>query len=342
MQKMYPYLFLVSPLMALTLWMGYARGFFWFPIALFFVVTPILDALIGSKPIHLAPEAQKTLATHPVLRVIPLINAAAWFVTLGFAIYVAPQVLTHGPLALALWAVGLGIVGGALCITTAHELIHRNNQVLRNLGGIMMASTCYGVFKIEHVRGHHLNVATNADPVSSRKGESVYPFLPRAIIGTFTHAFKIESDWLAKRGHGFWSLRNECLWLSAASVVMGLAAWALSGWAGLALFLGSSLVAIVLLEIIDYIEHYGLSRAPGERVGPQHSWDHDAFVTNFFLINLERHADHHAHGGKAFGSLVNYDNVPKLPMSYGAMVMMALVPPLFMGVMDKRLPPVTR
>jgi alkane 1-monooxygenase len=337
MQILYRALFILSPMMVLALVVGFYLQMLWLPPVIFFGVLPLLDHLIGSRPIKWSAAAQKELAKSLWLRGVPVLNALAWCAGWVWSIAVAPQVWAQGAVAFATWVLAVGIVGGALGITTAHELVHRSSPSLRTLGGVVLSTVCYGVFKVEHVRGHHLRVATADDAVSARRGETLYAFLPRAVAGVVGHAFALEAQRLRKLGRSPWSIANECVQWALLSASMGALTWWVSGAPGALLFLGSAVVAIMLLEMVDYVEHYGITRDPGERVGVRHSWDHDSLLTNFFLINLQRHADHHAHGGKPFGALVNHDEAPKLPASYGAMLLLAHVPPLFMRVMHPRL-----
>jgi alkane 1-monooxygenase len=337
MHYFYRALFLLSPTMVVVLVAGFYLDALWLAPAVFFLALPALDALIGARPVKWSAATQTALAQSMLMRAIPVVNAGVWGCGLAWSVYVAPQVWAQGGVAFATWIIAVGVVGGALGITTAHELIHRNSPLMRGLGGVVLSSVCYGVFKVEHVRGHHLRVATLDDPVSARRGETLYAFIPRAISGVVSHAFALEAQRLRKLNRASYGMANECVQWFALSAALCALAWWMSGPAGALLFLGGALVAIVLLEMVDYIEHYGIARDPQERVAARHSWDHDSLLSNFFLINLQRHADHHAHGGKAFGALINHDDAPKLPASYGAMLLLALVPPLYMRVVHPRL-----
>ena len=231
-----------------------------------------------------------------------------------------PRVLALPAIHIVGFVVSLGMVGGILAINVGHELIHRNNKAERFLGGVLLASVCYGVFKVEHVRGHHLRVCTADDPATARLNETAYAFVPRAIVGTYTHGWRLERERIDRAG------------------LTGAAA----GTAGLVVFGIASLVAIVELELVDYIEHYGLVRhrdANGklEPVHYEHSWDYAGWLTNAFLINLQRHSDHHAHGGRAYGALNNHDEAPQLPVSYAGMLVVALIPPLYRAIIHPRL-----
>ena len=242
------------------------------------------------------------------------------------------------------FVLSLGMVGGILAINIGHELIHRNNKAERFLGGVLLASVCYGVFKVEHVRGHHLRVGTADDPATARLNETAYAFVPRAIFGTYAHGWRLERERLAGAGlNGVAAmLQNEVLHWSWLSVAMAMAAFAFTGIAGIIVFALAGLVAIIELELVDYIEHYGLVRtrdAEGKlaAVRYEHSWDYAGWLTNALLINLQRHSDHHAHGGRAFGALNNHAEAPQLPLSYAGMMVLALVPPLYRAVIHPRL-----
>jgi alkane 1-monooxygenase len=73
-------------------------------------------------------------------------------------------------------------------------------------------------------------------------------------------------------------------------------------------------------------------------VRANHSWNADFVVSNWVLFNLQLHSDHHAHMRKPFEALRSVDDAPQLPAGYPAMVLVALVPPLWFAVMDQRLP----
>lgn len=350
--QLYRYSFWLAPLVALSFWRGTTfaledpdKGWWmWWAVIVTYAIVPVLDLMLGKVVTRFSPEEQGRLIRDPMLRAIPWICAAVWLVTVSWAIALVPQVIR-----LPLWHVlgfvlSLGVVGGILAINVGHELIHRNNRVERFAGGVLLASVCYGVFKVEHVRGHHLRVCTHDDPATARLNESAYAFVPRAIVGTYRHGWRLESERLARiEQAGMMALlRNETLLWSLLSLAFAGAAFAVAGGAGVAVFLAAALVAIVELELVDYIEHYGLTRkidASGrlEGVRYEHSWDYAGWLTNALLINLQRHSDHHAHGGRAFGALNSHPEAPQLPASYAAMLIAALVPPLYRRLIHPRL-----
>jgi alkane 1-monooxygenase len=234
----------------------------------------------------------------------------------------------------------VGIIGG-VAISTAHELGHRRTSIERRLSKIALAQTCYGHFFVEHNRGHHARVATAEDPASSHLGESLYHFIPRSVVGGGRSAWQIEKVRLARMGKSHWSFRNDILnvWLLSAALFGGMVTW--FGIVVLPWLIGQAVVGFCMLETVNYLEHYGLRRQKNpdgryERVRASHSWNSNTVVANVILFHLQRHSDHHAHPVRRYQALRHSDEAPQLPSGYATMMVLALVPPLWHRVMDRR------
>ena len=262
-----------------------------------------------------------------------------WAAFLFSAWWVATQPLPwHGVLAMVLTT---GTVGG-FCINLGHELGHKSTALERWLAKLVLAPTAYGHFFIEHNRGHHRDVATPADPASSRMGESIYRFVLREMPGAARRAWALEKDRLARQHLPLLTWHNEILQPALVTALL---------WAGLALWLGVAILPFLLaasfwanfqLTSANYVEHYGLLRrkdASGryEPCRPQHSWNSNHVFSNWALFHLQRHSDHHAHPLRRYQSLRHFDDVPQLPIGYFGMFTLAYVPPLWRRVMDPRL-----
>jgi alkane 1-monooxygenase len=240
--------------------------------------------------------------------------------------------------------IGLTLTVGAvngIAINTGHELSHKHGRVDRLLSMMALAPTAYTHFAVEHPFGHHKRVATPEDPASSRLGESFWKFLPRTVIGGFKSAVDIEKKRLARKGKSFWTPENELLqgWAMSAAV-LGAAA-VVGGPRAIPFLAGQAAYGASLLEVINYIEHYGLKRqqdATGkyERTRPEHSWNSNKVVTNLFLYQLQRHSDHHAHPTRSFQALRHFEDAPQLPSGYASMLLPAYIPSLWYQIMDKR------
>jgi len=232
----------------------------------------------------------------------------------------------------------VGTVNG-IAINTAHELGHKKDGFERWLAKITLAPVAYGHFFVEHNKGHHKNVATPDDPASSKMGESFWAFLPRTMIGSLRSAWNIEKERLARNGKSVWSLDNDNLQAWAMTVVLFGALGALWGWGALAFLLVQAFYGASLLEVVNYLEHYGLVRQKGkdgryERCTPAHSWNSNHIVTNLFLYQLQRHSDHHANPTRRFQALRHFDDSPQLPSGYASLILLAYIPPLWFRQMD--------
>lgn len=245
----------------------------------------------------------------------------------------------------------VGYITGAQGITFAHELGHSKAKFDRFCGWVLMTTVCYGHFMIEHYRGHHPRAATFDDPASARYGESLYAFLPRTLWGSWRSAWRLEAQRL-EQVKSTW-LRSPLVWSTAVS--FGLIFLPLSllfytfpkaesaqyATKIIAFFLFQSVVAFLLLEVVNYIEHYGLQRkAEGskrEAFGKMHAWNADHIVTNSLLANLQRHSDHHMHAWKPYSTLKDTPEGPRLPTGYAGSIILAAIPPLWFALMHPRL-----
>ncbi len=226
-------------------------------------------------------------------------------------------------------------------IGTAHELGHKREKLDRWLAKVALAPTMYGHFFVEHNRGHHRRVATPEDPASSRMGESFWAFLPRTVAGSLRSAWDLEKGRLNLQGKSVWNLGNENLQAWAMSLLFfgGLVAWL--GWPVLVFLLLQGVYGASMLEVVNYVEHYGLLRqkdASGRyvRCQPEHSWNSNHITGNIILYHLQRHSDHHAHPARRYQALRHFPDAPQLPSGYAAMITLAYFPPLWYRLMDHR------
>ena len=306
---------------------------------IFYGLVPFLDWFIGEDAVN-APESAVTGLEHDryYRRIVYFYIPSQYLATIAGAWLAVKAPLPLWELAGLILTVGM--VNG-VGINTAHELGHKTGALERWLARISLAPVAYGHFFIEHNKGHHKNVATPDDPASSRMGESFWSFLPRTVTGSLRSAWRIERDRLARLGKGAWSVENENLQSWAMTVVLfgGLSLW-LGPWALLFLVV-QAVYGFSLLEVVNYLEHYGLLRLPEsggrvERCQPRHSWNSNHVVTNLLLYQLQRHSDHHANPTRRYQALRHFDDSPQLPSGYAAMVLVAYCPPLWFRLMDPR------
>ena len=216
-----------------------------------------------------------------------------------------------------------------------HELIHRTQRpIALFLGRWMLAFTCDVAFATEHVYGHHATVGTPDDPVTAKRGETIYTVVPRAIVGTYLHAWKLERARLKKRGQSVWNpLVSPVMRGNLMSLTLFAGAYGMSGWHGVAAFAGVALWGKSAGEIINYIEHYGLVREPSKKIELRHSWNSNRMLSSAALFSLTRHSHHHAEPEAEFWKLRAHPEAPTLPFGYLTTMLLAMVPPLFERMM---------
>jgi alkane 1-monooxygenase len=324
---------------ALMLISGDARAL-WVPVLLFYVVFPIFDWLLGEDLSNPPESAVPALdADLYYRRITYALVPVLWGAFIFSAWFVARHHLPwQGLLAMVLIT---GSVGG-FCINLGHEVGHKNTPLERWLAKVILAPTAYGHFTVEHNRGHHRDVATPADPASSRMGESIYRFVLREMPGALVRAWALERERLARVGFTPWTLRNEILQPALITLLL---------WAGLAAWLGPQILLFLVVASVwanfqltsaNYVEHYGLLRQKlqngrYEICQPHHSWNSNHMFSNWALFHLQRHSDHHAHPLRRYQSLRHFENLPRLPSGYFGMFTIAYIPPLWRWVMDERL-----
>lgn len=232
-------------------------------------------------------------------------------------------------------------MGCALAINNAHELGHRNTWHEHFMSKLLLLSSLYMHFFIEHNRGHHKNVATEEDPASSRYGEVIYAFYLRTVTGGWMSAWKLEHTRLKRLGKSAFSFENEMLQFQLIQLGFLAAIGFVLGWKVLLGFMGGAIIGFMLLETVNYIEHYGLSRKKNgnryERTLPVHSWNSNHPLGRLLLLELTRHSDHHFMANRKYQVLRHFDEAPQFPTGYPGMMMLALIPPLWFHVMHKRI-----
>lgn len=339
------YLWLLSPgipVLALTLLLIYQFVWSW-PVLLWggpilvYMLIPFADWVIGTDTNNPPESAVPALEDDRYYRLIVYAYIPTQYLAtiLGAWIVAQGNAPWWGILGLIL---SVGAVNG-IAINTAHELGHKKGSLERWLAKITLAPVAYGHFFVEHNKGHHKNVATPEDPASSRMGESFWQFLPRTMTGSLKSAWDIEAKRLQRCEQPLWSLHNENLQAWLMTVVLFVSLTAVFGWIVLPFLLLQAFYGASLLEVINYMEHYGLLRQKDERgryerCQPRHSWNSNHIVTNLFLYQLQRHSDHHANPTRRFQALRHFDDSPQLPSGYASMLIPAYLPFVWFKKMD--------
>jgi alkane 1-monooxygenase len=340
------YLWIISavlpalPLVSLGLWSVTGNDWtLWLTLGVVYLLFPALDLLMGDDRSNPPEASVAALEADPWYRRLVYSAVPLVYATLIAGTWFAVS-MDLGPVGYLGLALSVGWIGGA-GINVGHELGHKKAPADRWMARIALAASGYGHFQIEHVRGHHRDVATPEDSASSRLGESYYRFMSREIPGGFRRAWRLETERLGRQGRRPWTPGNEILQTALITLVVfgGLVVWL--GWQALPFLLLQAAFAYTLLSAANYVEHYGLlrERVTGgryERPQPCHSWNSNHTVSNLMLYQLQRHSDHHAHPTRGYQALRHFDEAPQLPTGYFGMFLVALVPPLWRRIMDPR------
>jgi alkane 1-monooxygenase len=335
---------LIVPLLPFIAW-GLATvtgfGVFWFygPF-LVFVLFPLLDVVVGMDAENPPDSIIKWLEQDRYYRWCTYAFIPLQYAGLVFACWLWAEggLSTVEDIGLALT---MGMVSG-IAINTAHELGHKRASLEKWLSKVALAQSGYGHFFIEHNRGHHVRVATLEDPASARLGESFWAFLPRTVSGSLSSAWGLERERLARMDRSPWSIHNDILQAWAMTVGLFAVLSAVFGLAVLPYLVLQAAIGFCLLEVVNYLEHYGLLRQKREdgryeRCRPEHSWNSNNVVSNVLLYHLQRHSDHHANPTRRYQALRHVEEAPQLPTGYAGMILLAWFPPLWRRVMDRRL-----
>ena len=331
----------IGPLMA---YVSIAIGGIWSYGAaiLSFVLIPLMELLLGSNTSGVRQETSPGRALSRFFDILLYLNVPILYGLIFFFLWRVSNS------SLASWEIlgmtlSVGTYVGASGINVAHELGHRPGKFEKWLARILLIPGLYTHFMIEHNHGHHRWVGTFRDPATARLGESVYVFWFRSTWGGLLSAIKIERELLARSGHKFWSFKNRFITGVLMQVLYLGIIYAAFGLLALGLAIAIGVMGFLLLESINYIEHYGLLRKKTktnqyERVSKIHSWNSNHDIGRIFLYELTRHADHHYKASKKYQLLQHIDESPQLPTGYPGSIILALIPPLWFKVMNPRVP----
>lgn len=313
----------------------------WATVILAFGIFPLLDALIPASTVNYIVSEEKSRLSNRFYDMMLYICAPICFILVYFFFRTiqSGEMANYEYLGLTF---SIGVVLGAVGINVAHELGHRTNKLEQFLAKAGLLPVFYQHFFIEHNRGHHKHVSTDKDPATARVNEWVYVFFFRSIIGQYIGAWRLEKKRLSKKGLPTFHWQNEMLRFTIYQTLYLVAVVGVFGWNMLPYSLAIALIGVLLLETINYIEHYGLRRrllpsGRPERVLPKHSWNSDHEMGRIVLFELTRHSDHHYLASRKYQILRHMEESPQLPTGYPASMLMALVPPLWFYVMNRRL-----
>lgn len=329
------------PLSALLgIWLG---GWWSFLTPVYaFLAIPLLETLLPQDNTNLKPVDRATDSINPVFDFMLYVN---FIIVYGLIWFVGDVYSSNSSFSLE-WvgvAFSLGIVLGTNGINVGHELGHRQQSWERFLGKMMLLPSFYMHFYIEHNFGHHQNAATPDDPATAKINQTLYSFWITSVVRQYINAWRIQADLLKHQSRPFISLYNDMMWFTLFQLVYVGVLFMVFGIKVCVLLVASGLVGVLLLESVNYIEHYGLlrNRLPSgryERVRAMHSWNSNHVVGRIVLYELTRHSDHHYKSSKKYQILDYHEQSPEMPYGYPTSLVIALIPPLWFRLMNPRIP----
>ena len=331
----------------LIIYVGSFRAFLvtgweiWIPLIYAWVIIPLLELLIKPDPSNLSATEEELEKENRVYDYLLYLVVILQYGALVRYLYTMSHDLTMSWLDIfgRVWV--MGMLCGVFGINVGHELGHRNNRVEQFLAKSLLLTSLYMHFFTEHNKGHHKRVATPEDPSSARYNEWIYAFYFRTVIFSYFSAWRIASEEAKKKGKAVISIYNEMVRFTIIQVIFVAIIFLIFGGFATLCFLASAVLGILLLETVNYIEHYGLQRklldnGKYERALPEHSWNSDHVVGRLMLFELSRHSDHHYLASRKYQVLRHHDNSPQMPTGYPGMMLLSLIPPAWFLIMNKK------
>lgn len=313
----------------------------WLPLIYAWIIIPVFELFIKPDPRNLSAAEEEVAKKEKFYDILLYLVVICQYTALARFLYVMMyDEMSWIDITGRIWVMGL--LCGVFGINVGHELGHRSNKFEQTLAKMLLLTSQYMHFFIEHNKGHHKRVATPEDPSSARYGEMIYRFYFRTILFSYISAWRIAKKDAQKKGYPVLSIRNEMIQFTIIQLSFLAAIFFICGWLVLLYYLAAAMIGILLLETVNYIEHYGLQRkalAEGkyERTMPVHSWNSDHITGRLMLFELSRHSDHHYLASRKYQVLRHHEDSPQMPTGYPGMMILSLFPPLWFIVMNRRI-----
>jgi alkane 1-monooxygenase len=319
----------------------YVGVFSWLPVLYAFIFVPFVELFIKPNNENMSAAEEEIAKQNKWYDYLLYIVVFLQMPSVLFFLYSFTNQSLSG-IDIAGRICSMGVLCGTFGINVGHELGHRKNKWEQTLAKISLLSSLYMHFFIEHNKGHHKHVATPNDPSSARYGEMIYLFYFRTIINTNISAWHIANEEVTKKGKKAFSIHNEMVQFNLIQIGFVLSILLVFGWLITLYYLGAAFFGILMLETVNYIEHYGLQRKVTtngnyERTMPHHSWNSNHIFGRLLLFELSRHSDHHYLASRKYQILRSHNDAPQLPTGYPGSMLLSLVPPLWFYVMNKRI-----
>jgi alkane 1-monooxygenase len=311
------------------------------PLIYAFVFIPIVELLIQPKEENMSDAEEQVAKSDRLYDIwlylmVPFQYAALLYFMISLQDESLSTIEYVGRIAV------MGLLCGTFGINVGHELGHRRNLYERNMAKALLLTSLYMHFYIEHNKGHHKNVSTAEDPSSARRGEPIYLFYFRTVVMGFLSAWKIAGEDQVKKGKPVLHFSNQMLQFQLLQLALLITVYLIFGLKIMIAFMAAATIGFLLLETVNYIEHYGLERkitssGQYERAMPQHSWNSNHILGRLMLFELSRHSDHHYLASRKYQVLRHHDEAPQMPTGYPGMMILSLFPPIWFRIMNRKI-----
>ncbi len=315
--------------------------FTYLPALVFFGIVPLLEFFIKPNTTNFSKEEEKIEKENKWYTYLLYLTLPIQIVFLIFFFYAIQEPnLSNSEIFGRIF--GMGIMCGVLGINVGHELGHRNNRLDEFIGELLLLSSLNTHFLPYHNGGHHYNVATPKDAATARKNELLFVFWFRSHLTSYFQAWQLENKRMKNLDRSWFHYQNRMVVYTFCNLFLLTFIYYIFGQFVLFTFIAAAIIGILLLETVNYIEHYGLLRKKNnhgryERVKRNHSWNSNHQVGQILLFNLSRHSDHHYNGAKHYQLLKSLPESPQMPTGYPGMMLLAFLPPIWFWVMNKKL-----
>lgn len=333
-----------SPLFLFVLaWIAFTwkGGWVALPLLYAWVFIPLMELIIKPNPKNISKTEEEMMKNEVLYDVWLYLIVIVQYVALFYFLNSLKDPSLTG-YEIASRVVSMGLLCGVFGINVAHELGHRVNVWEQTLAKLLLLTSLYMHFFTEHNKGHHKRVATPEDPSSARYNEPVYTFYFRTVIFSYISAWHIANEEMKKKGLPVWHWKNEMIQFQLIELAFLALLFFLYGWVITLYFIVAAIFGFLLLETVNYIEHYGLQRKPTgqgkyERAMPEHSWNSDHTLGRIMLFELSRHSDHHYLASRKYQLLRHHEEAPQMPTGYPGMMLLSLVPPAWFYIMNRKI-----
>jgi alkane 1-monooxygenase len=307
-----------------------------------FVLIPIAETLMPVNTENYSDEEVESRLKNKIFDILLYLNVPIVYGSLIYSLHIVANNNLRISEIVGL-VLSLGVILGANGINVAHELGHRKTMFEKILGKMLLIPSHYTHFFIEHNHGHHLHVSTPNDPSTAKFNQNLYAFWYQTVTGTYLEAWRIQFRLNKMENRKIYAIKSDMFWFTIIQISYLVLVYTFFGSLGTLIALFTGVVGFLVLETVNYIEHYGLKRnlTPSgrfERVSEKHSWNSNHVLGRIVLYELTRHSDHHYKSQKEYQILEYHDISPQMPYGYPTSMVMSFFPPLWFAVMNKRVP----